>query len=160
MVSALRPIEVRTAAADEVPNVAAAFADAFVGDPVSPLRERGGDRLVDVRVGGQLGSEARDRSLVECELVGLEADAVGGRQVVARAEQLPCPSVVALLRGDVRKTEQAGRHQLVVAESVGDPQRVLDQSASVLDVSELERGSAEVEQDGALGDPVVGALRE
>ena len=73
---------------------------------------------------------------------------------------MPCPSVVSLFRGDVRKTEQAGRHQLVVAESVGDPQRVLDHSASVPDVSELERGSAEVEQDGALGDPVVGALRE
>ena len=34
MVSALRPVEVRTAAADEVPKVAAAFADAFVDDPV------------------------------------------------------------------------------------------------------------------------------
>lgn len=34
MVSPLRPIEVRTAAADEVPKVASAFADAFVGDPV------------------------------------------------------------------------------------------------------------------------------
>ena len=30
----MRPVEVRTAAADEVPRVAAAFADAFVGDPV------------------------------------------------------------------------------------------------------------------------------
>jgi ribosomal protein S18 acetylase RimI-like enzyme len=30
----LRPIEVRTAAADEVPKVAAALADAFVSDPV------------------------------------------------------------------------------------------------------------------------------
>jgi GNAT superfamily N-acetyltransferase len=33
-VSALRAVEVRTAAADEVPKVAAAFADAFVDDPV------------------------------------------------------------------------------------------------------------------------------
>ena len=34
MVSALRPVEVRAAAADEVPKVAATFADAFVDDPV------------------------------------------------------------------------------------------------------------------------------
>ncbi len=34
MVTALRPIEVRTAAADEVPKVAAALADAFINDPV------------------------------------------------------------------------------------------------------------------------------
>jgi hypothetical protein len=34
MVAALRPIEVRTAAADEVPKVAAALADAFINDPV------------------------------------------------------------------------------------------------------------------------------
>jgi hypothetical protein len=34
MVTALRPIEVRTAAADEVPKVAAVLADAFINDPV------------------------------------------------------------------------------------------------------------------------------
>jgi GNAT superfamily N-acetyltransferase len=34
MVTALRPIEVRTAAADAVPKVAAVLADAFVNDPV------------------------------------------------------------------------------------------------------------------------------
>jgi hypothetical protein len=34
MVTALRPIEVREATADEVPKVAAALADAFVNDPV------------------------------------------------------------------------------------------------------------------------------
>ena len=34
MVTALRPIEVRTAAADEVPKVAAMLADAFINDPV------------------------------------------------------------------------------------------------------------------------------
>jgi GNAT superfamily N-acetyltransferase len=34
MVAALRPIEVRTAAADGVPKVAAVLADAFVNDPV------------------------------------------------------------------------------------------------------------------------------
>ncbi len=34
MIAALRPIEVRTASADEVPKVAAALADAFVNDPV------------------------------------------------------------------------------------------------------------------------------
>src|SRR6478672_8537429 len=34
MVIALRPIEVRTAAADEVPKVAAALADAMINDPV------------------------------------------------------------------------------------------------------------------------------
>jgi GNAT superfamily N-acetyltransferase len=34
MVTALRPIEVRTAAADAVPRVAAALADAFINDPV------------------------------------------------------------------------------------------------------------------------------
>ena len=34
MVTALRPIEVRTAAADAAPQVAAALADAFVNDPV------------------------------------------------------------------------------------------------------------------------------
>ena len=34
MVPALRPIEVRTAAADAVPKVAAALADAFINDPV------------------------------------------------------------------------------------------------------------------------------
>ena len=34
MVTALRPIEVRTAAPDEVPKVAAVLADAFINDPV------------------------------------------------------------------------------------------------------------------------------
>ena len=34
MVTALRPIEARTAAADAVPTVAAALADAFINDPV------------------------------------------------------------------------------------------------------------------------------
>jgi hypothetical protein len=34
MVTALRPIEVRTAAADEGPKVAAMLADAFINDPV------------------------------------------------------------------------------------------------------------------------------
>jgi len=34
MVSVLSPIEVRTAAADEVPTVAAVLADAFINDPV------------------------------------------------------------------------------------------------------------------------------
>jgi len=34
MVTALRPIEVRTAAADAVPTVAAVLADAFINDPV------------------------------------------------------------------------------------------------------------------------------
>ena len=34
MVTALRPIEVRRAAADEVPKVAAMLADAFISDPV------------------------------------------------------------------------------------------------------------------------------
>jgi hypothetical protein len=34
MVTGLRPIEVRTAAADEVPKVAAMLADAFMNDPV------------------------------------------------------------------------------------------------------------------------------
>lgn len=34
MVTALRPIEVRTAAADAVPDVAALLADAFINDPV------------------------------------------------------------------------------------------------------------------------------
>src|SRR6266516_7120845 len=34
MVTALRPIEVRTAVADEGPKVAAVLADAFVNDPV------------------------------------------------------------------------------------------------------------------------------
>ena len=34
MVTALRPVEVRTAAADEVPKVAAVLADAFINDPV------------------------------------------------------------------------------------------------------------------------------
>jgi GNAT superfamily N-acetyltransferase len=34
MVAALRPIEVRTAAADAVPKVAAVLADAFINDPV------------------------------------------------------------------------------------------------------------------------------
>jgi GNAT superfamily N-acetyltransferase len=34
MVTALRPIEVRTAAADAVPKVAAVLADAFINDPV------------------------------------------------------------------------------------------------------------------------------
>ena len=41
MVTALRPIEVRTAAADEVPKVAAALADAFVNDPVFTFRRPG-----------------------------------------------------------------------------------------------------------------------
>jgi hypothetical protein len=34
MVTALRPIEVRTAAADAVPKVAVVLADAFTNDPV------------------------------------------------------------------------------------------------------------------------------
>jgi hypothetical protein len=34
MITALRPIEVRTAAADGVPKVAAVLADAFINDPV------------------------------------------------------------------------------------------------------------------------------
>ena len=44
MVRALRQVEVRTAAADEVPKVAAAFADAFVNDPVFTFLRPGGLR--------------------------------------------------------------------------------------------------------------------
>lgn len=41
----MRPIEVRTAAADEVPNVAEAWADAFITDPVFTFLVPGGPRL-------------------------------------------------------------------------------------------------------------------
>ena len=44
MVTALRPIEVRAAAADEVPKVAAALADAMITDPVFTFLRPGGWR--------------------------------------------------------------------------------------------------------------------
>ena len=56
MVTALRPIEVRTAAADAVPKVAAALADAFIDDPVFTWlrqavcgRRRGYERCLRLR---------------------------------------------------------------------------------------------------------------
>ena len=45
MVTALKPIEARTAAADAVPTVAAALADAFINDPVYTWMLRGTLRL-------------------------------------------------------------------------------------------------------------------
>jgi GNAT superfamily N-acetyltransferase len=45
MVTALRPIEVRTAAADAVPTVAAVLADAFLNDPLFTWLLSGGLRL-------------------------------------------------------------------------------------------------------------------
>jgi predicted GNAT family acetyltransferase len=45
MIAALRPIEVRTAAADAVPKVAAALADAFINDPVFTFLLPGSLRL-------------------------------------------------------------------------------------------------------------------
>ena len=41
MVSVLSPIEVRTAAADELPSVAAVLSDAFINDPVSTFLRPG-----------------------------------------------------------------------------------------------------------------------
>jgi GNAT superfamily N-acetyltransferase len=45
MIAALRPIEVRTAAADAVPKVAAVLADAFISDPVFTFLLPGSLRL-------------------------------------------------------------------------------------------------------------------
>jgi GNAT superfamily N-acetyltransferase len=62
MLSALRPIEVRTASADEVPRVAAVLADAFVDDPVFRFL-----------LPGRLRQKARLRTMfaVEMELYAL-----------------------------------------------------------------------------------------
>lgn len=57
IVSALRAVEIRTAAADEVPKVAAAFADAFVGDPVFTFLRP-----------GRMRPEARLRTMFVVEL--------------------------------------------------------------------------------------------
>jgi GNAT superfamily N-acetyltransferase len=56
MVTALRPIEVRTAALDELPKVAAALADAFVNDPVFRWLVPGGLRL-KTRLGSLFAAE-------------------------------------------------------------------------------------------------------
>jgi hypothetical protein len=45
MIAALRPIEVRTAAADAVPKVAGVLADAFINDPVFTFLQPGSLRL-------------------------------------------------------------------------------------------------------------------
>jgi len=96
MVTALRPIEVRTAAADEVPKVAAVLADAFINDPVftflrpGRLRQRArlrtmfvvemeqyvlanGDRVDDVRV-RRRGGRAATRRLGDAEVGEGEGD--------------------------------------------------------------------------------------
>ncbi len=57
MVTALRPIEVRIAAADEVPKVAAALADAFINDPVFTFLRP-----------GRLRPEARLRTMFAVEI--------------------------------------------------------------------------------------------
>ena len=57
MVTALRPIEPRTAAADEVPKVAAALADAFINDPVFTFLRP-----------GRLRQEARLRTMFTVEI--------------------------------------------------------------------------------------------
>ena len=57
MIAALRPTDVRTAAADEVPKVAAALADAFVNDPVFTFLRP-----------GRLRQEARLRAMLAVEI--------------------------------------------------------------------------------------------
>ncbi len=57
MIAALRPTEVRTAAADEVPKVAAALADAFVNDPVFTFLRP-----------GRLRQEVRLRAMLAVEI--------------------------------------------------------------------------------------------
>jgi GNAT superfamily N-acetyltransferase len=57
MIAALRPIEVRTAAADAVPKVAAALADAFDNDPVFTFL-----------LSGRLRQEARLRTMFAVEI--------------------------------------------------------------------------------------------
>ena len=57
MIAALRPTEVRTAAADEVPKVVAALADAFVNDPVFTFLRP-----------GRLRQEARLRKMLAVEM--------------------------------------------------------------------------------------------
>ena len=97
MVTALRPIEVRTAAADELPKVAAVLADAFINDPVftflrpGRLRQKArlrtmfvvemeqyvlrnrGDRVDDVRV-RRRGGRAATRRLGDAEVGDGEGD--------------------------------------------------------------------------------------
>ncbi len=57
MINALIPIEARIAAADEVPNVAAALADAFINDPVFTFLRP-----------GHLRQEARLRAMLAVEI--------------------------------------------------------------------------------------------
>ena len=57
MITALIPIEVRTAAADEVPKVAASLADAFINDPVFTFLRP-----------GHLRQEARLRAMLAVEI--------------------------------------------------------------------------------------------
>ena len=68
MVTALRPIEVRTAAADEVPKVAAVLADAFINDPVFTFLRP-----------GRLRQEARLRTMFAVEMRAVRAGERGDR---------------------------------------------------------------------------------
>ena len=80
MVTPLRPIEVRTAAPDEVPKVAAALADAFINDPVFTFLRP-----------GRLRQKARLRTMLatEMELYVLRNGGPCGRLPVTTA-RWPC----------------------------------------------------------------------
>ena len=80
MVTALRPIEVRTAAADEVPKVAAALADAFIERPRVHVPSAG--RL---RQGARLEQCSRLRSSSTCCPTGAPLDDIRIRQRGGRA---------------------------------------------------------------------------